>query len=93
MYELIKLVELDVKEWQIIKMPVWTEEKVINAFKWSVEEKLCRANEKVKESVSAKIFYDNDLGNMLKNYCYNSPIKALELAYPNEYARVKNSKL
>lgn len=94
MYELIKLVaEIDVKEWQVIKMPVWTEEKAINAVKWLIEEKLCWTKEKVKESISAKIFYDNDLGGMLKNYCYNSPIKALNLAYPNEYARVKNSRL
>lgn len=92
-YDLITLVaETDVKEWQVIKMPVWTEEKVKASVRWLIEEKLCWTKKQVENDFSSKVFYDNDLGGMLKNYCNNSPTKALRLAYPNEKFNLKNSK-
>ena len=92
-YELIKLVaEVDVKEWQVIKMPVWTEEKVRNAVKWLVEERLKWTKEQVVDGISATVFYDNDLGGMLKRYCNHSPLRALQIAYPGEYTKVRNSR-
>ena len=92
-YELIKLVaEVDVKEWQVIKMPVWTEEKVRNAVKWLVEERLKWTKEQVVDGISANVFYDNDLGGMLKRYCNHSPLRALQIAYLGEYTKVRNSR-
>lgn len=93
MYNLITLVaEIDVKEWQVIKMPVWNEEKAKASVKWLIEEKLRWTKKQVENNLSSKVFYDNDLGGMLKNYCNNSPIKALRLAYSNEKFKLKNSK-
>lgn len=92
-YELIRLVaEIDVKEWQVIKMPVWTENKVKMAVKWLIEERLKWDKQQVINSISATVFYDNDLGGMLKRYCNHSPLKALQIAYPGEYTKVKNSR-
>lgn len=92
-YELIKLVAMvDVKEWQVIKMPVWTEEKVKSAVKWLVEERLKWTKEQVVDGISANVFYDNDLGGMLKRYCNHSPLRALQIAYPGKYTKVRNSR-
>ncbi|MEG1705728.1 MAG: hypothetical protein RR290_04065 [Clostridia bacterium] len=73
------------KEWQFIKISNWTEEKVIIATRWLVEEVLQWNHEKVANDISAKIFYDNNLRGMLSNFCENSPAKALKIAYPGAY--------
>ena len=92
-YELILLVtKIDVKEWQIIKTSVWTEEKVIEAVRWMIEEQLKWTHEEVVERISAKVFYKHDLGGLLSRYCDHSPIKALNVAYPGEYKKVRNSR-
>ncbi|MDD2376960.1 MAG: hypothetical protein PHD15_06005 [Clostridia bacterium] len=75
------------KEWQFVKINVWTEEKVLEAVKWLIEEKLKWSEEEVCNSLTAKIFYDNDLGGLLSKTCGNSPIKALEKAYPGRYKK------
>ena len=92
-YSLILLVaQVDVKEWQVIKMSVWTEEKVVEAVKWLIEEELNWSKEDVIAKISAKTFYEHDLGGLLCKYCDHSPIRALNVAYPGEYTKVRNSR-
>lgn len=90
-FEAIKLIaQTDVREWQVIKMPVWTEEKVTAAVRWMIEEKLGWTHDEVVEKISAKVFYAHGLGGMLCKYCNHSPIKALQVAYPGKYTSLKN---
>ena len=92
-YQLVLLIaEVDIKEWQLIKISCWDEEKVKDAVKWMIEEKLKWTHEDVVNNISAKVFYDNDLGGLLSKFCYHSPIKALKIAYPGEYTKVRKSK-
>lgn len=90
-FEAIKLIaETDVREWQVIKMPAWTGQKVKEAVRWMVEEKLGWTHDEVVEKISAKVFYAHGLGGMLCKYCNHSPIRALQIAYPGEYKSLKN---
>ena len=90
-YELILLVtKVDVKQWQVTKMNVWTEDKVKEAVKWLIEEKLKWTYDDVVEKISAKTFSNNGLSGMLQKYCNHSPLKALQIAYPNTYYKLKN---
>ncbi len=75
------------KEWQFIKINTWTDEKVIEAVKWLIEEKLKWNSEDVCDNLTADTFYDNDLGGLLSKTCSNSPIKALEKTYPGKYKK------
>lgn len=75
------------KEWQFIKINSWTDEKVIEAVKWLIEEKLKWTREDVCENLTAETFYDNDLGGLLSKTCSNSPIIALEKAYIGQYKK------
>lgn len=81
------------QEWELFKMDIWTEEKAVKAVKWLIEDKLKWSDEQVKSSLTASVFYRNDLGGMLKHYCGNSPIKALEIAYPGKFTSLKHSKM
>lgn len=80
------------QEWEVFKVDNWTEEKAAKAVKWLIEDKLKWSDEQIKESLTANVFYRNNLGGMLKNYCGNSPIKALEVAYPGRFDSLKHSK-
>lgn len=80
------------QEWEILKMDIWTEEKAILAVKWLVEEKLKWSDEQVKDNLTATVFQANHLGGLLKNYCNNSPFKAINLAYPGKFTALKYSK-
>jgi hypothetical protein len=75
------------KEWQFIKINVWTDDKVIEAVKWLIEEKLKWSKEEVCKNLTAETFYDNDLGGLLSKACGNSPIVALSKAYPCVYKK------
>ncbi len=80
------------QEWEILKLDVWTEEKAIKAVKWLVEEKLKWSDEQVYENLTASVFQENHLGGLLERYCNNSPIKAINLAYPGKFKSLKHSK-
>lgn len=75
------------KEWQFIKINSWTDEKVVEAVKWLIEEKLKWSREEVCENLTADTFYDNDLGGLLSKTCSNSPIVALDKVYPGQYKK------
>lgn len=91
LYNLILLIaKVDVKEWQVIKMRVWTEEKAKEAVKWLIEEQLNWSYDEVVEKISARVFYKHNLGGLLLKYCNHSPLKALQIAYPGVYTKVKN---
>lgn len=91
-FENIKLVaKIDIKQWQVMKNVVWNDEKVKEAVRWLIEEKLNWSHDEVVEKLSVKTFRDNNLGGMLCKYCNNSPIRALYIAYPGEYSRVRRT--
>lgn len=80
------------QEWEIFKMDVWTEEKAIKAVKWLIEQKLKWSNEQIQEYLTASVFQKNHLGGLLKNYCNNSPLKAINIAYPGRFKSLKYSR-
>lgn len=84
--------KLNLKEWQLIKVNFWNKEKTISAVHWLIEEKLKWSHDEVVNNLSASIFYKNDLGGMLSKFCNNSPLCALQIAYPGEYTYLKNIK-
>jgi hypothetical protein len=75
------------KEWEFVKINSWNDDKVKEAVKWLIEEKLKWSHEDVCNGLTAQTFYDNYLGGMLSRACSNSPIVALEKAYPGEYKK------
>ena len=93
---LFKLIEpvipSDIHEWQVFKVSKWDKEKAVTAVKWLIESKLKWNHEEVYNNISASIFYKYDLGGMLSKFCNNSPLQALNLAYPNEYTSLKNQR-
>jgi len=90
-YNLILLIaKVEVKEWQVVRMRVWTEEKVKKAVRWLIEEKLKWSDEDVESKLSIKVFNDNSLAGMLQKYCNHSPAQALQIAYPNKHYNLKN---
>lgn len=92
-FELISTVTGDTfKEWEVLKVDVWTESKSIEAVKWLIEERLCWNDEQVKAQLTANIFRTNNLGGLLKNYCNNSPIAAINLAYPGKFKTLRHTK-
>ena len=91
LYNLILLIaKIDVKEWEVIKMREWTDEKVRDAVKWLIEEKLGWSEEEVVNKMSARVFRKYNLDGMLQKHCNHSPLKALQIAYPGKYTRLKN---
>ena len=80
------------KEWEVLKLDVWTEDKAIEAVQWLIEERLCWSNEQVVNQLTASIFRANNLGGLLKNYCNNSPIAATNLAYPGKFKSLRHTK-
>lgn len=83
---------LDFHEWNLVKVYLWNEEKTIEAVHWLIEEKLKWSDEEVYNNISASIFYKYDLGGMLSKFCNNSPLMALQIAYPGKYTSLKNRK-
>lgn len=83
---------LDLKEWQLIKINSWNKEKTIIAVHWLIEERLQWTHDEVVNNLSASVFYKNDLGGMLSKFCHNSPLIAIQIAYPGEYSYLKNIK-
>ena len=86
-YGLLKTVCGDkYKEWEITKVVSWTDEKVVEAVKWLLEEKL-----KITSKESCKIrvthFKKYNLDGMLQKACNHSIIRALNMAYPGRYTR------
>lgn len=78
------------QEWEILKMDIWTEKKAICAIKWLIEERLKWSDEQIEESLTAAVFRRNNLGGMLRRYCNNNPVKALEIAYPGKFTYCKS---
>ena len=75
------------KEWDFKQVPTkfWTKERVIEATRWLIEEKLKLSDKELKEKLSVKLFKDNGLWGMLQQYCNGSFYKAIDIAYPNKF--------
>lgn len=86
-YTILKtVINDDFKEWEIMKVRVWKEEKIITAVKWLVEEKL---NYTLEEACLLKVsdFKKYNLDGMLQRGCNHSILYALNLAYGNCFVR------
>lgn len=87
LYELVNsAISGKFKEWELYKSRAWTEEKVKEATKWLIEEKL-KLTPKQVCNLKTEDFYANDLGGMLHNCCNHSVLRALEITYPGMYER------
>ena len=73
-----------------MKTSTWTDEKVTEAVKWLIEEKLKWSEEDVINKMSASVFREYNLDGMLQKHCNHSPLKALQIAYPGKYTSLKN---
>lgn len=80
------------KRWEVINIPIWTEELAIEATKWLIEKKLHWSDEQVYFNLTAKTFKENSLGGMLLIMFNHSPLAALNLAYPGKYKELYHSK-
>ncbi|MCD3217363.1 hypothetical protein G8S55_08890 [Clostridium botulinum C] len=76
------------KEWEIIRIHLWTKQKKIEAVKWLVEEKLCLDPKTELNKVLTKHFWEYGLSGLLTS-CGQSYKKALELAYADYYSPYK----
>ena len=88
----IKAIELiypnKFKPWELNQVPqgYWScINNGIEATRWLIEEKLKLTDDELKERLSQKMFVDNGLCSMLSHCFNNSPIKAIELTYPNKF--------
>lgn len=89
LYELLDTVSPGkYKKWEIIKMVSWSQQEIIDATKWLIEEKLKYTPEQVCK-IKVADFAKNNLDGMLQKACNHSILKALELAYPGKYHRTK----
>lgn len=75
------------KPWDLNKIAVVTDDIVIAATKWLIEERLKWSFDDVCNNLTAKTFYDYGIGNVLCKGCRHSPIIALEKAYPGIYKK------
>lgn len=57
----------------------------IKCIKYLIEDLLCLSDTELKEQLSQKIFNNNGLSGMLSLCFNNSPIKAIEVAYPGKF--------
>ena len=74
------------KPWEL-HMNQITDEIAMQAIKWLIEEKLQWTKEEVCKNICANTFRDYGLESILSHKFNNSPIKALEFAYPGEYKK------
>lgn len=76
LYSLLQpVIPKEFKEWQIFKVDKWTDEKAKDALLWLVNEKLHLSNP--YPFISAKTFYENNLGGLLGKFFGNSPNRAM----------------
>jgi len=93
-YNLVLLIaQIDVKEWQILNIAHWTEEKAKCALKWLFEEKLKWSYEEIAEKINSKVFFDNGLGGLYSNYFKHNTTKVINYVYPGKFRRLKNKKI
>ena len=93
-YNLVLLIaEVDVKEWQVINVAHWDDEKASCAIKWLLKEKLNWSYEEIATNITPQVFYNYGLGGLFSNYFKNNMIKALNHVYPAKFKRVSNNKI
>ena len=93
-YNLILIVsKIDVKEWQVMNVSKWDDIKAAQAIKWLVEEKLKWSDNDIAQKMNVKVFEENDLGGLIKNYFRHNVINALNLTYPGKFIRNSSYKI
>lgn len=89
-YELLNTVlKNKFRKWEVMKIASWSNEDIISATKWLIEEKLCYTPEQVC-NISVRDFAKYNLDGMLQKTCNHSILSALKLAYPGTYYRDKS---
>ena len=88
-YEAINITypEKNYNPWELNIVPInyWSNvNNGINATKWLIENKLKLNEEELKEQLSLKLFYENELGGMLHNCFNDSPYEAINTSYPEK---------
>ncbi|MBE5821197.1 MAG: DUF4046 domain-containing protein [Clostridiales bacterium] len=74
------------KPWELNISKI-TDDIAMQAVKWLIEEELKWSKEEVCKNICANTFRDHGLESILSHKFGNSPIKALEFAYPGEYTK------
>lgn len=88
LYELLRpVIPEDIKEWNLVKMSQWTEEKAREALLWLAE--VTEKDETTMSELTVKDFYDHDLGGLLSKHFHHSPLEAVQYIYP-ELQEMKN---
>ena len=73
-------------EFQRVNKGYWQDiNNGIKATRWLIEDKLKLTDEELKEQLSSKLFINNGLKSMLEHCFDSSPIKAVQLTYPNKF--------
>lgn len=81
LYELIRpVIPEEYKEWNVMKMNKWTEEKATEAMAWLVDQ--MGYDETTMANLTVKDFYDHDLGGLLQKYFHHSPGAAVSFFTP-----------
>ncbi len=79
--------EWNIRPWELNKIGKISEEMIIEAVTWMIDDKLGWSHEDVCENLTVRTFYENGIGNILNKGCGHSPIVALTIAYPGQYER------
>lgn len=73
-------------EFNIVNNGYWQDiNNIIESIHWLIEDKLKLTDDELKEKLSRNIFSDNGLDGMLSSCFNSSPVKAIQLAYPNKF--------
>ena len=77
------------KEWEFTQQRMWQGEEGLRlakeATKWMIEEKEKIPLHEIPQKVTVKTFKDNGLSGMLSAIFNNSPYRAIDNAYPDEF--------
>ena len=77
----------NLKPWHMKKSAKITEEIIVDAVRWMIDEKLRWSHAEVCENICVRTFYECGIGKVLMKGCHHSPIEALQIAYPGQYER------
>lgn len=76
-----------IKPWLFAMVPLkyWNVETGKEAVKWLIEDNLKWNDEDIKNKLTKKVFYDNNLSGMISSVFKNSPYLAINEAFPNKF--------
>lgn len=82
LYEVLRpVIPESIKEWNLKKIGAWNETKAREAMVWL--EKELGLTKATITSLTKYDFYDHDLAGLLGKFCSHSPLKAVQILYPD----------